>query len=443
MSERPRTQVPLDNFLPAKQETFPFEREFRVRILSCMVSSLEFLRRFHGLIRVELFEDPFEQEICLQILAFFNLHQNVPSEEELLEGIKEAHPNLEVDRMILLKGLLQNTFSKGISTVDFVASKIMKWMQTQEFKRAFFDSLSFLQKGEFEKIKSRMEKAYIAGMDILDKGFPYFAMDVSRLHQKGVEKIPTGINGLDRCTSGGLGRGELGVVLAPPNRGKSLFMVNLGAAAIAWGCRVVHFTLELSTLKVARRYDANFLRVPYNDVPKHLSRLAKFLMVARRMVGNNLMIKEYPNNACSVDDIKMYLEQLIVVSGFFPDLVIVDYADIMRSLTTYTEKRHAQGAIYEELRRLACEWDIPVWTGSQANRTSLSKKTITMADVAESFDKAFISDLIVALCQTPDEKQGGKMRAFVAKSRDNISQVTIPMDIDSSRMTVRDSVLTP
>lgn len=422
------------------QEVFPFEREFRIRVLSCMAQSLDFLRRLRSLLDPKYFEDEGEQEVAKQILIYFDTHNTLPSEEEIFEAIRTSDPfQMEADNKILLKSLLQSAFSKQITSVDFVAERIIDWLQTQEFKQAVLDSLVLIQKGEFRAIKTRMEEALQVGAKILDQGIPYFAASLSRLRKDTSEHITSGLNGLDRCTSGGLAGGELGVILAPPNRGKSLFLINLVTAAIAGGYRAVHYTLELSALKVARRYDANFLKVPYNDVPQHLRRLSKFLRVVRQMVGDNLIIKEFPTKACTVDDIKVHLEQLAMF-GFYPDLIVVDYADIMLSLgTNYKEKRHEQGAIYEQLRRLGCEWNLPVWTASQANRASLSKKTITIEDIAESFEKAAISDLIVALCETGEEKKEGKMRLFIAKSRDNISQVTIPVEVDTGRMSVRDA----
>jgi replicative DNA helicase len=147
----------------------------------------------------------------------------------------------------------------------------------------------------------------------------------------------------------------------------------------------------------------------------------------------DLIIKQYPTRGATVDIIRSHILSLRA-QDFNPDAIIIDYGDILKSSRSYNDKRHEEGSIFEELRGLAVDLKLPVVTATQANRGALEKRIVTMADIAESFEKAKIADVIIALCQTSKEKKTGKMRWFFAKNRDNKSEVTVPMRLNTDTM---------
>ena len=149
---------------------------------------------------------------------------------------------------------------------------------------------------------------------------------------------PTGIPELDKrgILSGGLGRGELGVITAPTGVGKSHFLVNLGAEALSRGKNVIHYTFELSERAVGIRYDSNLCEIPSNDI---IDRKEEVMAVYEKAEFGRLIIKEYPTGSASVMTIRNHVEKLLLKS-FVPSLIIIDYADIMRSSRRYDSLRH-------------------------------------------------------------------------------------------------------
>ena len=111
--------------------------------------------------------------------------------------------------------------------------------------------------------------------------------------------------------------------------------------------------------------------------------------------------------------------------GFVPDVLIVDYGAIMKPTSNYKEKRNAIESNYEDLRAIADDYNLALWTAAQGNRPALSKKIVTMSDLAECFAIGNIADVMVCMCQTNKEKKKGDIRLFLAKVRDNADSLIL------------------
>ena len=144
-----------------------------------------------------------------------------------------------------------------------------------------------------------------------------------------------------------------------------------------------------------------------------------------------LIIKEYPTNSASVITIRNHIDKLML-RGFKPSVLIIDYADIMRSTRAYDSLRHELKLIYEELRNLAMEMNIPIWTASQANRDSSNSEIVGLENMSEAYGKAMVADFVVTLSRKPMEKSTGAGRLFVAKNRAGKDGIVFPIHIDTS-----------
>jgi replicative DNA helicase len=152
-----------------------------------------------------------------------------------------------------------------------------------------------------------------------------------------------------------------------------------------------------------------------------------------RAFGNSLIVKEFPTGQASVEDLKEHLSVLEDDLDFVPHMLVVDYGDIMAPSRSYKEKRFEVGSVFEDLRGLAVQRNIPIWSGKQANRDALSKAVVTMKEISESFEPCKIADLIIALCQTPAEKEDDEMRLQLAKNRNQKSGIAIPIQTGFDR----------
>jgi replicative DNA helicase len=134
--------------------------------------------------------------------------------------------------------------------------------------------------------------------------------------------------------------------------------------------------------------------------------------------------------------IRNHIEKLSL-KGFIPSLIVIDYADIMRSSRTFDSLRHELKLVYEELRNLAMELNLPIWTASQANREASGAEVVGLENMSEAYGKAMVADVVVSISRKPSEKADGSGRLFVAKNRAGKDGVLFPIHIDTAQSRIK------
>ena len=211
-----------------------------------------------------------------------------------------------------------------------------------------------------------------------------------------------------------------------------MVLVHLGAEALKAGKTVVHYTMELQDTVVGNRYDSCISGVPLSDL--FFSKNQVLLNI--KDVPGRLIIKEYPTKSASTETLKQHIERL-KKKGIEPDMIIVDYADLLRPTRASSEKRFDLESTYEEMRAIAQIYKCPVWTASQTNRSGLNAEVITMEAISEAFNKCFVADFIFSLSRTVQDKQANKGRLFVAKNRNGPDGLIFPVFVDWSNVNIK------
>ena len=313
---------------------------------------------------------------------------------------------------------------------DYVKEKSLDFCKKQKLKEAILKSVGLLQTSSFEQIQSVINEAMKLGTST-DYGHDFIEDFEDRYQVRARHPSSTGWGEIDSIIRGGLGKRELGVIVAPTGAGKSMALVHLGAEALKQGKTVVHYTLELADTTVGNRYDSCITGVPLKDLHEYKEQILQDI----KNIPGTLIIKEYPTKSATINTLENHLDRL-KQRGFEPSMVIVDYGDLLRPRSTSykQELRHNLGDIYEEMRGLAQKYDIPVWTASQTNRSGLNAEVITMESISEAFNKCFVADLICSISRTVEDKTEDKGRMFVAKNRNGPDGLVYPMHIDTSKV---------
>lgn len=313
---------------------------------------------------------------------------------------------------------------------QYVKDKIFDFCRRQAFKEALEEAVELVSTDKFDNVVSLMKNAVSVGMPS-STGHDFFEDIDSRFVKINRQACPTGIEQLDRkdILAGGLGRGEIGVVTANTGVGKSHFLVHVGAEALKRGKNVLHYTFELSEVAVGIRYDSNICNIDSSDVIDKKDEVKK--KYQETDLGR-LIIKEFPTGAATINTLRNHIEKLMLKS-FVPSVIIVDYADIMRSTRQYDSLRHELKLIYEELRNLSMELNVPIWTASQANRDSAKSDIVGLENMSEAYGKAMVADVVVSLSRKPMEKATGAGRLFVAKNRAGRDGLVFPIKMDCAR----------
>jgi archaellum biogenesis ATPase FlaH len=270
-----------------------------------------------------------------------------------------------------------------------------------------------MQEMKFDDISNIIRTALVAG-STRDLGHEYSSGFGQRAIRVETKRIPTGWGPVDKVLNGGWERGTIATFIAPTGAGKSHFLVNAGAAAVEQGFNVVYITLEMADYKIGLRFDSYYSGIELNHIPDHAAHVEE---VAKEKVKGRLFIKEFPTKGATVQTIRSYLQRLQAIHNFTPDLVCIDYADLLRGAKGYADKRFELEGNYEELRAMGQEFKIAVLTADQTNRSGLDMEVVTIGQIGESYAKATVCDLIMTVSRTMEDKQANTGRLFIAKSR--------------------------
>ena len=397
--------------------SYPFNREFRERLIALCIEPDWFARFGTQVIVPEYFELEEEQAIVRELLRFYTKYSRTPCHDELLAIFATITDNKVKKILKEVNALIERAFY--VTDTTFARDAAIKFAKEQAMKLAFLEGVEDIEHGNLSTLVDRAQKALQVGDDVADLGLDLKADAEKWIFEEMTSvKIPTGMYHLDIAMEGGLGCGELGVILSGTNVGKTQTLVNIGygAAGLASRHNVVHITCETPAIKVAKRYAARmtFKWLTKEDDPNDY--LLSFQTAAGKFLPGHIRIKEFPTKAASVADIRAYVERLMCY-GEPVELLIVDYPDEMRH-TYIGEHRHMIADTFRGLRGMAGMLHIPIWAATQSNRAALAKELVTLDDIAESYEKAQVSDVIIALCQTKEEEEADQVRFYGAKIRD-------------------------
>jgi replicative DNA helicase len=238
---------------------------------------------------------------------------------------------------------------------------------------------------------------------------------------------------------GGTSRKELCLVAAASGRGKSLYLVNQAAKLIEERKKILYVSLEMSEDRIAQRFDSILTQIPQSRLKVSQDSLKTRLSLIKNKLGEDyLVIKEFPTKTANVNHIRALLNQLQTQSGFIPDVLIVDYLELLNPTTEGMTEYQAQERIAQELRGVAMERNILVWTASQVNRQGARTPVITDTDLADSYGKIRSCDFALSLNQTDQEFDEGRMRIYIMKSRNGKQRFLFNATVDYDTLIMGD-----
>ena len=397
-----------------------FGLEFQLKCISGLISDKPFMERINDIVDPRSFEVDAHQWIVKAALKYFLHHKELPTltvfsvEVEKIET--ETLKNSVVSQLRLVFNKITDT------DLIYVKEQFLEFCRNQTLKNAIMESVDHLKNGHYEKIKSVVDHAMKAGME-RNIGHDYMADIEKRMSIMARNTINTKWQVIDQLMDGGLASGELGVITACAGSGKSWVLAKIGAEAMKQGKNVLHFTLELNENYVGLRYDACFTGIDFQNIRNNVGvvkdRLAK--------IPGKLIIKYFPIKTVSAHHLKMHAERLAML-GTKVDMIIVDYADILRpfqsdkNANSYSEA----GGIYEELRSAAGELQVPIWTASQSNRQGMEEDVLTALNISDSYRKIMTADFVMSLSRKIADKQSNTARFHIIKNRFGPDGLTFP-----------------
>jgi hypothetical protein len=386
-------------------------------------------RLSYAVVEPEYFTNPMHVDIATLVKKVYNGKDRADvrlSKPTMMSLVKGSLGKKRAEIFPAYRREIRYLFEDGLKDRTVIMNQAVAFAKQQKFRLALVDAEKDVNIGNYDRAINRFSKLKGFGTD-RDIGMDYWK-DIKNPRRWSEDR--EGIVGtfyfkqLDHMMGGGLGAGELGIILAGGKVGKSTLIARFAAGALWQGMNAAIATGELSEKKYRKRIDAMFTVTPtwkltkysygyFNDNPqliKALNRAQKRLQNTRQQVKGQLWIKQWPTNKGKVSDIENWLDQL-KEDGHEVDILFVDYVRVFKPSERYDEQRLSIGAVCMDLRGIAVDRNIPVWTAAQTNRAALTKERVGPEDMAEDISQFWTLDFLIALCQTESEAKKSPQRA--------------------------------
>ncbi len=354
----------------------------------------------------------------------------------IMENIKELHqsykkiPNYDtLAQKLISEGGSKESNRPHVDTLEgikileknneFVKDKALNFCKQQNLKKELKNIQTIIDNGEFEsysKIEEKIQKALQVGI-INDTMVDVFHNIDDALEKDYRLPIRTGVVEIDNVLKGGLGRGELGVVLAPTGTGKTTLLTKFANTAYNDGFNVLQIFFEDNEGQIKRKHYTIWSGIAPDEQPEFKDQVLSSVREQQERSTGSLKLMKLPSDNVTISVIKSKVRKMIA-EGFKPDLILIDYVDcISPERSVSGEEWKGEGSIMRSLESMTSEFDIAIWTATQGNRESISSEVVTGDQMGGSIKKAQIAHVILSIGKTLEQKEHNLATLTLIKSR--------------------------
>lgn len=407
-------------------------RGFELEATRAFLQDVSFLEEMRDILEPEAWGEADLSATVEVVRDHFDAHGQVPDRPMLEEAL--------ADLGISTNGELWQPLKDD----RIVKAHVRRWLRERVLRQSIIDAAEILdsdvrRSGYLHRVKEALEKGLYRQQIQRRKPMVYHEEVEERLKKlvdRSGEYVPTGVRPLDPLIGGGLYQGELGVILGLVGFGKTSTLINFGRHALELGLNVIHWTLEIDAKNTIWRYDQSLLRRKRGEIIELIDELGEegvAEMIRNRSTGR-LVVIEHPGDSAKVSDLERDMDQFQSLQGS-PDLLIIDYADLLHPPRREKERRNELQAIYVQLRSIALRRKIPVWTACQAKNVKKKKdEFLTIQDAAESWGKMHVADTVISA----NQRAGNQLDFYVAKRRQEAIGDSCMVGVDWLRCLILD-----
>ena len=413
-------------------------------ILSNLIHNEEYTRRVLPFVKEEYFSDRLEKILFTEISKFVNKYNALPSKEALSiemngsKGINEDEYKKVTD--------IISTLNKEPVNMDWLRDTTEKFCKDRAIHNAILGGIQIIDGKDKrytpEYLPEMLSNALSVSFD-QKVGHDYLIETKDRFdfYKKKEERLPLDLEFFNKITRGGIPSKTLNICLAGTGVGKTMFMTHLASSILLQGKNVLYITLEMAEERIAERIDANLLNVGMSDLEElpYAMYETKIKKLQSKTSGK-LIIKEYPTASAHTGHFRSLLKELALKKSFKPDIVFVDYLNICSSarfkaganVNSYTYIK----AIAEELRGMAVENDIPIFSATQTTRSGFVSSDVGLEDTSESFGLPATADFMFAIISSEELDDKNQIMVKQLKNRYNDPTVNrkFVLGVDRSKM---------
>ena len=395
--------------------------QFQVKVLSSLLNHKEFLTNVHDILDESHFTNQAHKWIVSNILSYYAKYHTTPTPEVL----KSEYEKVTNDVLkVSIKEQLREAYKQVATDSEYIEGEFSAFCKNQQLKKALLSSVDMLQAQDYDSIRAIIDSALKAGAD-KNLGHEYVKDIEARYRNEHRITVPTPWTEFNELLQGGLGNGDFGLMFGGPGAGKSWSLVAIAGHAVKMGFNVIYYTLELGEDYVGRRFDAYFTQIPANEITFHKDKVEAIM----GKIPGKLIIKGFSPGKASISSVESHIQKCTDL-GTKPDLIVIDYVDLLRSKRVSRERKEEIDDIYTSTKGLARELNIPVWSASQVNRQGAQDEVIEGHKAAGSYDKMMITDFAASISRRAKDKQTGIGRFHIMKNRYGMDGLTYGANIN-------------
>ena len=389
---------------------------FQQQLIKSIIEDKKFGDVIIDVLESKYFDNNSFKFIMENIKELYLSYNKVPNYETLAQKIMSEGGNKDVNRPHIdtlesIKNLEKND--------EFVKDKSLNFCRQQNLKKELKVIQSIIDNGEFEsynKIEQKIQKALQVGI-MNDTVVDVFHNIDDALEKDYRLPIRTGIVGLDNVLKGGLGRGELGVILAPTGTGKTTLITKFANTAYNDGFNVLQIFFEDNEGQIKRKHYTIWSGIAPDEQPEFKEEVLFAVREQQERSTGSLKLSKLPSDNITISEIKSKIRKMIS-EGFKPDLVLIDYVDcISPERSINGEEWKGEGSIMRSLESMTSEFNIAIWTATQGNRSSISSEVVTTDQMGGSIKKAQVGHVIITVAKTLQQKEMNLATIAITKSR--------------------------
>jgi len=416
-------------------------------ILRNLFFNEDFTRKVLPFIKEEFFTSKNESILFGEVSNFIHKYKNLPTKETINVELTKRK-DLREEELSEIKKIIDNLNHEEVE-LPWLLDTTEKFCKDRAVHNAVLSGIQILdgkdKKQNPEAIPQILSEALAVSFDN-HVGHDYVEDAESRFdfYHKREKRFKFDLDYFNKITKGGVPSKTLNIALAGTGVGKSLFMCHAASNWLTQGKNVLYITLEMAEERIAERVDANLMDVTIDDLhvmPRDMYE-SKMSKLQNKTVGK-LIIKEYPTASAHSGHFRALLNELSLKKTFKPDVVFIDYLNICASsrfkggnISSYFYIK----AIAEELRGLAVEFDMPIFSATQTTRSGFTSTDIGLEDTAESFGLPATADFMFALISNDELDQLGQLKVKQLKNRfgDPSMNRSFIIGVDRSKMRLFD-----
>jgi ABC-type dipeptide/oligopeptide/nickel transport system ATPase subunit len=391
--------------------------EFQYRLASHFINDKKYFTDVCDIIDNNMFTDQNLKRFVGSLMEYYKQYDCVPSYEQIeIEMRSKSKNDQDLEYIISTISKIKETSCEGSDEIKKLGQKFFRQQNFIRFNNKITELLKIGDIDRFEELEDLWQKALSAGnREEIGIGLRDNLGDVLSEDYRNV--IPTGIGGIDEALEGGIGKGELGVIIAPSGFGKTTITTAMANYAASHGFKVAQIVFEDKEKQIQRKHIGKITGVEARSLSNkdNIDRV-KDIMSKCTTFDDSLRIKKFNTGEISPLQIRNYIKRLIN-TGFKPDMVIIDYFECLIPSKNFKDQWTGEGHTMRQLEAIASDLDIGLWVPTQGTKDSINCEVLTMDKAGGSFKKLQIAHIVMSIARALEDIENCIATIAILKNR--------------------------